>query len=275
VNYISEIREFYDLVEQFELSSSCICLWHALMHQANKARWKDEFSVAISTLELRTGLKRGAIYTARNTLIQRGFIRVKQRDGQQSALYKIISLCPLNEHKPEHNADTNPNTTQTQSEAEPELLDNTTYYPDVDVNKTKEEEELPHTVSDKTPYQKIADEYRRICKSFPKLTILSEARKKSIHARIANGYTSEDFTRLFELAESSDFLKGKNNRDWSATFDWLISDKNMAKVLDGNYNNRVGGGDHNGLGNNWGNQTSSFPAGNTSGAKPTLGTIIE
>ena len=35
-----------------------------------------------------------------------------------------------------------------------------------------------------------------------------------------------------------DFLKGKNNSDWQANFDWLIKDANMAKVLDGNYDNR-------------------------------------
>ena len=52
------------------------------------------------------------------------------------------------------------------------------------------------------------------------------------------GYTLNDFQTLFEKAEASDFLKGKNKRNWSATFDWLVSDSNMAKVLDGNYDTR-------------------------------------
>ena len=52
------------------------------------------------------------------------------------------------------------------------------------------------------------------------------------------GYTLDDFRTLFEKAEASDFLKGGNKRNWSATFDWLISDTNMAKVLDGNYDAR-------------------------------------
>lgn len=43
---------------------------------------------------------------------------------------------------------------------------------------------------------------------------------------------------LFEKAEASDFLKGSNDRNWTATFDWLIKDANMAKVIDGNYDNR-------------------------------------
>ena len=83
-------------------------------------------------------------------------------------------------------------------------------------------------------YQRIADMYNEICISFPKLKSLSESRKKAIKARM-NTYGEEDFRTLFEKAEASDFLKGKNNRNWTATFDWLIKDSNMAKVLEGNY----------------------------------------
>ena len=79
--------------------------------------------------------------------------------------------------------------------------------------------------------------YNETCVSFPRATTLSEERKKAIKARL-NKYTVEDFQRLFDLAESSDFLKGDNNRNWQANFDWLIKDANMAKVLDGNYDNR-------------------------------------
>jgi DNA-binding transcriptional regulator GbsR (MarR family) len=85
-------------------------------------------------------------------------------------------------------------------------------------------------------YSGIADLYNSICKSYPRLTKLSDARKKAIKARL-NTYTVEDFKKLFTMAEESDFLKGKNDRNWSATFDWLIKDSNMAKVLDGNYKN--------------------------------------
>ena len=98
---------------------------------------------------------------------------------------------------------------------------------DIDIEKNK-------TI----PYQEVADLYNSICKSYPRLTKLSDARKKAIKARL-NTYTIEDFKKLFTMAEESDFLKGKNDRNWSATFDWLIKDSNMAKVLDGNYKNSV------------------------------------
>lgn len=111
-----------------------------------------------------------------------------------------------------------------------------------DKEKDKEEEREREGEGDKiresTSYQLIADMYNDTCVSFPRLTTLSDARKKAIKARL-KVYSIEDFSRLFQKAEDSNFLKGGNDRNWSATFDWLIKDTNMAKVLDGNYDNKT------------------------------------
>lgn len=88
------------------------------------------------------------------------------------------------------------------------------------------------------PYSKIKELYNSICTAYPKCTAMSEARKKAIAARIHSGYTVDDFQLVFEKAQASSFLKGSNNRNWRASFDWLIKDSNMAKVLDGNYDNK-------------------------------------
>ena len=90
---------------------------------------------------------------------------------------------------------------------------------------------------DRAEYQQIADMYNDTCVSFPRLYKLSESRKKAIKARLQT-YSVEDFQRMFEMAEGSSFLKGANNRNWSATFDWMVKDANMAKILDGNYQDR-------------------------------------
>ena len=90
---------------------------------------------------------------------------------------------------------------------------------------------------EKSDYKSIVALYNETCVSFPKVSKLSEARKKAIKARL-NTYTVEDFKKLFEETEASDFLKGKNSRNWQASFDWLIKDANMVKVLDGNYRNK-------------------------------------
>ena len=90
---------------------------------------------------------------------------------------------------------------------------------------------------DRADYQQIADMYNNTCVSFPRLYKLSESRKKAIKARLQT-YSVEDFQRMFEMAEGSSFLKGTNNRNWPATFDWMVKDANMAKILDGNYQDR-------------------------------------
>ncbi|MBR4114697.1 MAG: hypothetical protein IKK40_01605, partial [Bacteroidales bacterium] len=73
---------------------------------------------------------------------------------------------------------------------------------------------------------------------FPAVTKIYEKRKKAISARLKS-YTIEEIRRCFELAEASDFLKGANNRNWKADFDWLMCDSNIAKVLDGKYQNKT------------------------------------
>ena len=89
-------------------------------------------------------------------------------------------------------------------------------------------------IEKKVECQQVADLYNSICVSFPAIRTLSDSRRKAIKARL-NTYTLEDFRTVFENAESSSFLKGSNDRNWTATFDWLIKDSNMAKVLEGNY----------------------------------------
>ena len=60
------------------------------MHINNKAGWIPEFAVAMSVLEIKSGLKKGAIITARLKLQQLGRVDFKSRAGQQSAIYRII-----------------------------------------------------------------------------------------------------------------------------------------------------------------------------------------
>ena len=95
-------------------------------------------------------------------------------------------------------------------------------------------------------YQEIADMYHAICTSYPKLRGLSDRRKKAIKAR-ARVHPPEDFRQMFEKAEASSFLKGSNNRDWSADFDWLMKDGNFEKVMEGRYDDKPQqGGSENG-----------------------------
>lgn len=86
--------------------------------------------------------------------------------------------------------------------------------------------------------QQIVDLYHSICTSYPKIRSLSDARKKAIKARLKS-FSLEDFKSVFENAEASSFLKGADG-GWKASFDWLIKEANMLKVLEGNYADKPG-----------------------------------
>lgn len=83
----------------------------------------------------------------------------------------------------------------------------------------------------------IIDMYNEICVSLPKVTKLTDARKRQIKARL-KAYSLEEIKEVFLQAESSDFLKGlKGNTSFKASFDWLIKESNFIKTLEGNYKN--------------------------------------
>ncbi len=110
---------------------------------------------------------------------------------------------------------------------------------DKEEDKDKDiEEDIKEIHKENPTPQQIIDLFNSICVSFPSVRSLSEARKKAIKARL-NTYTLDDFKKCFEIAESSSFLKGGNDRNWTATFDWLIKDANMPKVLEGNYKHKA------------------------------------
>lgn len=109
---------------------------------------------------------------------------------------------------------------------------------DIELEREKRESTPARSASHPSPYQQVQNMFNTICAHYPKINSMSDNRKKAVKARINAGMTAKDFKLLFEKAEASSFLRGKNNRNWRATFDWLIKDANMVKVLEGNYDDR-------------------------------------
>ncbi len=108
-----------------------------------------------------------------------------------------------------------------------------------DIDKDKDIDIYIHTSSEAPPpepqadYSKIKHLFNEICKSFPEVRKLTDARRQAIKTRLKK-YTVDDFRTVFEMAEASSFLKGLDG-GWKASFDWLIKESNMVKVLEGNY----------------------------------------
>ena len=90
------------------------------------------------------------------------------------------------------------------------------------------------SLKNKEIVKEVIDLYHTICKSYPKVKVLSGKREKEILARM-DTYSLEDMRTVFTNAESSSFMKGKNDRGWAANFDWMMNENNIVKILEGNY----------------------------------------
>lgn len=82
--------------------------------------------------------------------------------------------------------------------------------------------------------EKILELFNTICKSLPPAKYLTSSRRESIESATSK-YTADQIEECFRLAEGSLFLTGENPKKWKATFDWLIQEDNMVKVLEGNF----------------------------------------
>ena len=91
MEYITEIKSFYRLMQTNDLSTGQIALWHALMFLNNECYWKEWFTVSNTMLELYTGLSRQAILKNRNILKQIGLIDFKP-NGTKATSYKLCSI---------------------------------------------------------------------------------------------------------------------------------------------------------------------------------------
>jgi len=92
--------------------------------------------------------------------------------------------------------------------------------------------------NNKIPYQEIVDLYNKILGDrLSKTKMLNTSRKKKIKLRYTENLNSiEKWEELFNIALSSPFLLGENEKGWKATFYWFIeNDNNYLKVLEGNY----------------------------------------
>ena len=118
-----------------------------------------------------------------------------------------------------------------------ETADNNNSYKDI--NNNRDNLLAEEAQNDHVPYAKIKELYNKTCIDFSRVITISPNRKKAIAARWKEyGGNIETFEKLFRMTEESNFLKGQNERHWTANFDWLMKSANMTKVLEGNYRNK-------------------------------------
>ena len=89
-------------------------------------------------------------------------------------------------------------------------------------------------------FQEFVDLYHQLCPSLPKVQKLTEGRKSAIKARWLEYPDIETFKSVFTKCENNQFMKGKNDRNWVANFDFIFQASSFTKIVEGFYD-KMGG----------------------------------
>lgn len=92
---------------------------------------------------------------------------------------------------------------------------------------------------DPPPLPELAVLWNENCGSLPKAQKTNNARNHKAKLRFSED-TVDSWIEVIKKIASSDFCLGKNERGWTATFDWLIQPETRLKVLEGKYENKIG-----------------------------------
>lgn len=90
------------------------------------------------------------------------------------------------------------------------------------VNKNKEKE------------NKIKEIYNTNCPKLPQVQKITDKRRTAID-KFTEEFTEEQFEQICKIANSTDFLIGKNEKKWKADFDFLMRIDKATNVLEGKY----------------------------------------
>lgn len=85
----------------------------------------------------------------------------------------------------------------------------------------------------------LVEAWNQICAPLlPRIMSLPERRKNIIKARLKDRPDMEEWKRIFQKVTSSPFLRGENDKGWRADFDWCLNVNNLAKIVEGKYDDR-------------------------------------
>lgn len=248
MNYIAEISAFERWLETSSLAPAAQLLWYKLMYLSNRAgngrAWQEW--VTVDNFRLMSLIGAGSEKTlirAREQLTENGIIEFKKGKKGAPNKYKVVSFYCKNYSTNDGindgtNGGTNAGKTPVQTT---DIYKHKQEHKQNYLKESKEKNCQPtadpfssDSPKPKIDYGKILDAYNSITKDLPKVVKMTDKRKKALNILLSM-FSESDITRLFTLAQESDFLKGINDRGWICSFDWLINCNNAVKVLEGNY----------------------------------------
>jgi len=108
---------------------------------------------------------------------------------------------------------------------------------DIDITDSKESVRRP--ILARRDSDRIMDAWNSL--GFNQVSSLKEGSKRvnSLRARI-NEYGVDGVVEAINRIQKSSFLRGQNKSGWTITFEWFVKPNNFIKVLEGQYDDRVG-----------------------------------
>ncbi len=213
MSYIDIINEFERWNQVNYLPPMSQLLYYKLLALFNKSAWQEWISAENKRLMAEIKIRREATFIQlRNCLIDKQLIDYKKGKKGSPGKYKLKEISYSYEVKSE-----------TKNAAQSVVKTETIHR---ERKRTRERE---------SNYLSIITLYKKICISLPVSKSLTQKRRQALKIALEHGYEIRDFEQAFAKAQASSFLRGENSRGWRADFDWLITVKNMKKVLDGLY----------------------------------------
>jgi hypothetical protein len=85
----------------------------------------------------------------------------------------------------------------------------------------------------------LVEAWNEICVPLlPPVQSLPPRRKGTARARMKEHPDLEEWKGIFQRIVASKFLRGENDKGWRADFDWCLNQNNLAKILEGKYDDR-------------------------------------
>ena len=105
-------------------------------------------------------------------------------------------------------------------------------------NNNKEEKDKSFSKKEHIDYDAIVKCWNETNPTLSNVKMLNDDRKKQIRNLLAsNNATVDDLMKAIKIISISSFCQGKNDRNWRASFDWLIKDTKscFSRLFEGAY----------------------------------------
>lgn len=179
------------------------------------------------------------VRTALNKLKSTGEITVQSYSKFSVATIRNFELYQGNDADAELTDDnqqiTNNQPTNNQQSTNNQPTNNQQITTSEERKKGRREEGIIESVSKLADYSAVVDVFNSICVSLPKVTKLTDMRRRAIRSAIQQDV---NFDILFHMVEASDFLTNRSGKFSGCGFDWILKPANMVKILEGNYTNK-------------------------------------